>query len=216
MRRPRILIADDHALLAEGIAGLLRSDYEVVGVSPDGRQLLSDAERLLPDLVTLDIGMPLLNGLEAARQLQKLMPKLRVVFVTQHIDVRYLRAALAAGALAFVAKQSASSELLTAVRRALLGKTFITPLLAETYAALGNPGSAGLEVDAAKDPLTARQREVLQLIAEGHTTRVISETLHISPKTVEFHKTAMISALGVRTTADLIRYALSEGIVSAR
>lgn len=216
MKRPRILIADDHQLLAEGIAGILHPEYDVVGISSNGRQLLSDAERLLPDIVTLDIGMPLLNGLEAAKQLQRLWPRTRIVFVTQHVDIRYLRAALAAGAIGFVAKQSASSELLTAVRHALHNRVFVTPLLAEAHAALDATTTGRTETKATDDPLTSRQKEVLQLIAEGHTSRVISEMLKISKKTVEFHKAAMMSALGVRTTADLIRYALTEGIVSAR
>ena len=213
MRKPRVLIADDHGLLAEGIAGILRSEYEVIGISPDGRQLLADAERLKPDLVTLDIGMPKLNGLEAARQLRKLMPNVKLVFVTQQIDLRYLRAALDVGASAFLAKQSASSELLTAVRGALLGKIYIAPFLQEAYAAQKQPGEKH-DLDPLKI-LTSRQREVLQLIAEGHTARYISETLHISPKTVEFHKTALMRALGARTTAELIRYAVAEGIVSS-
>ena len=194
----------------------MHPEYDVVGISSNGRQLLSDAERLLPDIVTLDIGMPLLNGLEAAKQLQRLWPRTRIVFVTQHVDIRYLRAALAAGAIGFVAKQSASSELLTAVRHALHNRVFVTPLLAEAHAALDATTTGRTETKATDDPLTSRQKEVLQLIAEGHTSRVISEMLKISKKTVEFHKAAMMSALGVRTTADLIRYALTEGIVSAR
>ena len=212
MHRPRILIADDHALLAEGIAGLLRPGYDVVGICADGRQLLADAERLGPDLITLDIGMPLLNGLEAAKQLVKLLPRTRLVFVTQLTELRYLRASLAIGALGFVSKQSASSELLQAVGSALRQRTYITPMLAEAHAA---SGATNAKAQPAADPLTGRQREVLQLIAEGHTSRAIAETLTISRKTVEFHKTAMMAALGVRTTAELIRYALGQGIVAA-
>jgi DNA-binding NarL/FixJ family response regulator len=213
VKRPRILIADDHALLAEGIAGLLRCEYDVVGISPDGRQVLADAERLQPDIITLDIGMPRLNGLDAALQLRKLIPKARLVFVTQQIDLRYLRAALQAGASAFVAKQSASSELLTAVRKALLGRTYITPLLAGSYAAL-EEAHPTLDSKPPGDPLTPRQREVLQLIAEGSSTRAISKALNISPKTVEFHKNALMTALGLRTTAELTRYAIAQGIIS--
>lgn len=211
--RPRILIADDHGLLAEGIAGLLEPEFDIVGISQDGRQLLADAQRLQPDLITLDIGMPNLNGLEAARQVLKLLPKVKVVFVTQQVDLRYLRAALQAGAAAFVAKQSASSELLTAVRRALAGNTYITPLLSEIYAEQGraHPGSE----KQAQAVLTSRQIEVLQLIAEGHTLRFISETLHISPKTVEFHRNALMTVLGLRTRAELIRYAIAQGIVQS-
>lgn len=214
MRRPRILIADDHALLAEGIAGILRSEYDVVGVSTDGRQLLSDAEQLQPDLITLDIGMPRLNGLEAAKQVVKLLPRVKLVFVTQQVDIRYLRAAMQSGATAFVAKQSASSELLIAVRRALLGRTYITSLLYDAYTAQeqAHPSVAARSAD---QILTSRQREVLQLIAEGHTSRHISESLNISRKTVEFHKSALMTTLGLHSTADLVRYAIAHGIVSA-
>lgn len=214
MRKPRILITDDHALLAEGIAGLLRPDYDVVGISPDGRQMLQDAERLRPDLITLDIGMPRLNGLEAAKQVLKVLPRVKLVFVTQQVDLRYLRAAMHSGASAFVAKQSASTELLAAVRRALLGRTYITPLLAEAYADLERQGSSQASKQP-EDPLTSRQREVLQLVAEGHTTRFISEALNISRKTVEFHRSSLMTTLGVRTTAELVRYAIAQGIVNS-
>jgi DNA-binding NarL/FixJ family response regulator len=209
--RPRILVADDHALVAEGIAGILCSSYDVVGISPNGRQLLQDADRIRPDLITLDIGMSLLNGLEAAKQLMRSDPRRRIIFVTQHVDMRYMKAAMATGALGFVAKQSASSELLVAVRRALAGRTYITPLLENLDLDL----TKGREKspDDVSEMLTPRQREVLQLIAEGHTARAISQTLSISPKTVEFHKATMMTALGLRTTAELIRYAVSAGVI---
>lgn len=214
MKRPRILIADDHPLVAEGIAGLLHPDYDVIGICMDGRQLLAEAERLQPDLITLDIGMPRLNGLEAARQVLKLVPGVKLVFVTQQVDLRYLRAAIQSGGTAFVAKQSASKELLTAVRKALLGRPYITPLLMEAYTAL-EQSRPGLDDKRADQILTVRQREVLQLIAEGHTARRISESLNISRKTVEFHKNALMTTLGLRTTAELVRYAIAQGIVTS-
>ncbi len=214
MERPRVLIADDHALLAEGIAGLLRPAYNVVGISVDGRQLLADAQRLQPDIITVDIGMPGLNGLEAVRQLLQMLPRVKIVFVTQQVDVRYLRAALRAGAFGFVAKQSASAELLIAVRRALLGRTYITPLLREAYQS-SEQEQLRRSPRAEDEVLTARQREVLQLVAEGHSTRYISETLKISPKTVEFHKSALMTTLGMHSTAELVRYAIAHGIVNS-
>lgn len=214
MIRPRILIADDHALMAEGIASLLRAEYEIIGISHDGRQLIADAEYLRPDLITLDIGMPRLNGIEAARHLLKILPRVKLVVVTQAVDLRYLRAALQAGATGFVAKQSASDELLMAVRKALLGRTYITPLLAESYEALEH-SHRGTGPERSENPLTPRQREVLQMIAEGSSAREISEALNISRKTVEFHKSAIMTVLGLRTTAELTRYALAQGIVSA-
>ena len=126
-RRYRILIADDHALLAEGLAALLRSHYDVVGIASDGRSMMAEAERLRPDIISLDIGMPELNGLDAARQIRRLMPRVKLIFVTQQIDLRYLKAALGAGANGFVAKQSASNELLVAIKQVLDGRRYITP-----------------------------------------------------------------------------------------
>jgi DNA-binding NarL/FixJ family response regulator len=209
--RSRILIADDHSLVADGIASLLRPEFDVIGFAADGRQLLSEAERLQPDLITLDIGMPNLNGLEAAKQVRKLLPRVKLVFVTQLVDLRYLRAALAAGAGAFVAKQSASTEVLAAVREVIAGRRYITPILEEAFSAL-TPAQAKTET---KDTLTPRQRQVLQLVAEGHTTKSIAEALEISSKTVEFHKDQLMTALGMRTTAELTRYAINQGIISA-
>lgn len=214
MSRTRVLIADDHALLAEGIASLLRPHFDIVGTSADGRQMLADAERLRPDLITLDIGMPGLNGLEAAKQVRKLLPRVKLVFVTQQVDLQYLKAALQAGANAFVAKQSASKELLLAVEAVLAGKRFVTPLLEDAFSALP-PTGVSREQGEGKDPLTSRQREVLQLVAEGHSNRSIATILSISFKTVEFHKESVMRALGLRTTAELTRYAVAQGIVNA-
>jgi len=213
MNPARILIADDHVLLSEGLATLLRQRYVVVGIVADGRQMLADAERLQPDLITLDIGMPHLNGLEAARQVRKLVPKAKLVFVTQQIDLRYLQAAFKCGANAFVAKQSASSELFSAVEAALKGQTFVTPMLEAAFSALP-PASVERRKDLG-DALTTRQREVLQLIAEGHTNKSIASDLNISVKTVEFHRESMMRTLGIRSAAELVRYAVSQGIVSS-
>jgi DNA-binding NarL/FixJ family response regulator len=213
MSRARILIADDHALLSEGLATLLRQKYDVVGIVADGHQMLAEAERLQPDLITLDIGMPNLNGLEAARQVRKLVPEAKLVFVTQQIDLRYLQAALKVGANAFVAKQSASNELFLAVDAALNGRLFITPMLDEAFSAV-SPVNLERKNDFG-DVLTPRQREVLQLIAEGHTNRSIASHLSISVKTVEFHRESIMRSLGLRSVAELVRYAVSLGIVSA-
>ena len=218
-RRFRILIADDHALLAEGIATLLRPHYDVVGIAPDGRAMVSQAEHLRPDVVTLDIGMPGLNGLEAARQVRLVLPRLKIVFVTQQIDLRYLKAALATGGNGFVAKQSASSELLKAVEVVLAGGRYITPLLEEAFAAIdpANLERRKPKVEATSgeviERLTARQREVLQLVAEGHSNKSIATELSISVKTVEYHKDIMMTTLGIRTTAELTRYAVAQGFI---
>jgi DNA-binding NarL/FixJ family response regulator len=211
-RRLRVLIADDHALLAEGIAGLLSREYEVVGIACNGRQLVQDAMRLRPDLIVLDVSMPELNGIEAATQLNRTLPEAKLVFVTQMIDPQYLRAAFRAGASGYVAKQSASNELLMALRQAIAGTPYVTPLLQDKVAYA--PASELRRDSSGVMTLTPRQREVLQLVAEGKTTREISVALKISPKTVEFHKKALMDETGLRTTAELTRYAILNGIVS--
>ena len=213
MTRSRVLIADDHALLAEGIAALLRPTYDVVGITSDGRQMVAEAVRLGPDVITLDIGMPGLNGLEAAVQVRKLLPRVKLVFVTQQVDLRYLDAALKANANAFVAKQSASSELLLAMAAVLAGRRYITPLLEGSYSAR-DPARRTKAGDDTGHALTARQREVLQLVAEGHSNKSIATQLSISSKTVEYHRDLILRNLGLRTTAELILYAVSHGIVS--
>lgn len=213
MPKARVLIADDHALMAEGMARLLSTEYEIVGISMNGRALLSDALRLNPDIVSMDIAMPELNGIEAALQLARIAPRIKVIFVTQQVDLQYLRAAFRTGALGYVAKQSATEELLTAFRRVLAGRRYITPLLAEQSPNLVHE----LQRNPDKfftDALTPRQREVLQLVAEGKTVREISAALNISPKTVEFHKNGLMNELGLRTTADLTRYALANHIIT--
>ena len=214
MRKHRVLIADDHALVAEGLKSLLAQQYEIVGISPNGRRLLVDAALYKPDVIVLDIGMPDLNGIEAARHLTKLVPPAKLVFVTQQIDLQYLRAAFRAGAVAYVAKQSAPQELLTAMERVLCGRIHVTSLLRDM---LPNLSLAELRQgsDVFAKELTPRQREVLQLVAEGKTIKEISAALSVSPKTVEFHKNALMNELGLRTTAELTRYAISRGIITA-
>lgn len=211
----RVLLADDHVLMLEGLTCLLANDFEVVGTVSDGRAVLSEAERLRPDVVTLDIGMPALNGIEATRRLTKMLPAIRVVIVTQQLDPAYLHAAFSAGAKAYVAKQSAGRELIQAIRTALRDSYYVTPLAGQEAAQM-------LAFDPKRNPagmfggqLTPRQREVLQLVAEGKTTKQISVVLHISPKTVEFHRNSLMQELGIRSTAELTRYALTRGIVTA-
>ena len=206
------MIADDHALVAEGLKSLLLERPDVVGISPNGRRLLVDATILKPDVVVLDVGMPELNGIDAAVQLCKLLPSIRIVFVTQQIDVQYLRAAFRAGAIGYVSKQTATQELMIAIERALLGQIYVTPLLKDS---IPNVSLEELRqpTDVFAKELTPRQHEVLQLVAEGKTIKEISAALRISPKTVEFHKNALMNEIGLRTTADLTRYAISRGIV---
>jgi DNA-binding NarL/FixJ family response regulator len=210
-----ILIADDHALMLEGLARLLSAEFEVVGTASNGRIVLEEAERLKPDVVVLDVGMPELNGIETANRLMKILPSTKIVFVTQQLAPAYLHAAFAAGAKGYVAKQSASNELISAIHMALENRFYVTPHAGAEAARLAslNPKQNPAEMFGTK--LTPRQREVLQLVAEGKSTKQISASLGISPKTVEFHRNSLMDELGLRSIAELTRFAVSQGIVNS-
>src|SRR5262245_4258957 len=212
MSKPRILIADDHQILAEGLRGLLEPEFEVVGVVADGRELVAAAKKHRPDLIVADVTMPSLNGIDAAVQLHDAGLKTKVVFLTMHRDVAYARRAMQAGAAGFVLKHSVASELVTAVREALQGRTYVTPMIAgellQSYRE-GDPGPRG-----SVRGLTARQREVLQLIAEGRSAKEVAAVLMISIRTAEAHRARILEALGLRTTAELVQYAIRNGIIS--
>lgn len=203
--RPRILLAEDHLLVREGLRHLLGERVEVVGSVGDGRSLLAVVEETRPDVVLLDISMPQLNGFDAAQQLRKAAPNTKVIFVTMHEDPAYVQAALRAGASGYVVKSAASAELLAAIDAAVVGGKYVSPQLAAADDGQGR----GL----ADGGLTTRQREVLQLVAEGRTAREIAEVLSVSRKTVEFHKASIMRQLGLRTTAELTRYALDHGLL---
>ncbi len=212
MSKPRVLIADDHKMLADGLRGLLEVDYDVVGVVADGRELVAAAKKLHPDVIVADITMPSLNGIEAALQLRELGIAARIVFLTMHRDVAYARRAMQAGAAGFVLKHSAATELLTAVGEALRGQTYVTPLIAgELLQSYRVTKSTSPD---AGDRLTARQREVLQLIAEGKSAKEVAALLKISPRTAEFHKQRILEVLRLGTTAELVQYAIRCGIIS--
>lgn len=213
--RKRLLLADDHVLMLEGLKGLLASDFEIVGTASNGRLLVEEAQRLKPDAIILDVGMPELNGIEAARILAKVLPSAKLVFVTQQLAPSYLQAAFAAGAKAYVAKQSAASELLIAIHKAMRDQFYVTPLAGEEAARFCGMDSRQNPVEMFAAKLTPRQREVLQLVAEGKTTKEISTALRISSKTVEFHRSCLMDELGVRTVAELTRYAVSQGMVTS-
>lgn len=211
----RILLADDHVLMLEGLIGLLKRDYEIAGTAQNGRELLDLAERLHPDIVLLDVSMPELNGIEAARRIRAALPHIKIVFVTQQLNPEYCQAALQAGAIGYVAKQSAGSELLNALRLAEQGRSYVTPLIpSKTQCVQSDPGRRGSPAALFGGRLTPRQREVLQLIAEGRSGKEIAAELSISAKTVEFHRNAIMDELSMRTTAELTRYAIAQGIVS--
>ena len=209
--RPRVLLADDHRLVAEALKSLLAPDFDLVGVVEDGRQLVEKAGELRPDVIVADIGMPHLNGIDALIRLRQDGDEVPVVFLTMHRDATYARRALDAGASGFVLKHSASTELITAIRAALSGRTYLTPQLAgEVLDAMREDPD---HVDDLAESLTLRQREVLQLLAEGLSAKEISTSLGISARTVEFPKYQMMERLGIHTSAELIRFAIKNGLV---
>ncbi|WHZ25046.1 MAG: Two-component transcriptional response regulator, NarL/FixJ family [Nitrospira sp.] len=210
---PRVLLADDHTLVLEGFRRIVEQRCEVVGTVEDGRALLDAAARLHPDLILLDISMPLLNGIDAARQVKKLLPDVKLVFVTMHADPAYVSEAFKAGASAYLLKRSAARELEHAIDSVLKGQYFVTSLLTRDLVTSLAEGQGNLFVQ--RQDLTPRQREVLQLVAEGRTIKEIAALLNISPKTVEFHKAQIMFHLNLHTTAELTKYALAHGLTSA-
>jgi DNA-binding NarL/FixJ family response regulator len=213
MNRPRILLADDHTLVLDGFRKLLEDQCEIVGVAEDGRTLIRKAQELQPDIVTLDISMPHLNGVDAARKLKRILPRIKLIFVTMHADPAYVNEAFKAGASGYLLKRSAGSELLQAIQAAMDGQWYVTPLVAK---GLVKSVITGDRPAVLKDePLTARQREVLQLVAEGMTVKEVASTLNISPKTVEFHKSQIMALLDLHTTAELTKYALIHGLITS-
>lgn len=212
MNRPRVLIADDHQILAEGVRNLLDVEFDVLGIVADGRELVSAAKDSQPDVIVADITMPLLNGIEAAAQLRDAGVPSRVIFLTQHRDVAYARRAMQVGASGFVLKHSVASELITAIREALRGQTYITPMIAgELLRSYQNRASEASDLP---QRLTARQREVLQLIAEGRSAKEVAAVLKISTRTAEAHKARILEVLGLHSTAELVQYAIRNGIIS--
>jgi DNA-binding NarL/FixJ family response regulator len=209
MRRSRILLADDHTMIAEALEQLLLKDFDVVGTVSDGHALLKSAARLQPDVAVVDIGMPLLNGLEAGRRLKALLPALKIVYVTQSPEPRYAEAALSQGASGYLLKSSAASELKKAIRQALKGGCYVSPAVARSMSKAGDHDRSKLR------DLTPRMTEVLQLVAEGKHMKEVAAILNISPRTVEFHKYRIMRIVGARTNAELVHYAIRHGMVQA-
>jgi DNA-binding NarL/FixJ family response regulator len=209
MARPRVIVADDHTLLAEAFSKLLTPEYDVVAQVGDGRALVETVRQLRPDVVVLDLGMPLLNGLEAARQIKQIDKSIRLVFVTMNEDPDLAAEAFRAGGSAYLLKRSAAAELLTAIREAMKHRSYVTPLVTE-----GMLGS--LMRPTADNPtrqLTPRQREVLQLLAEGKSMKEVANILNLTPRTVAFHKYRMMDQLRIKTNAELIQYALRNHVI---
>jgi DNA-binding NarL/FixJ family response regulator len=208
MRAPRVLLADDHALLLGAFEKLLATECEVVGLASDGRALVAAAEALKPDVIVLDIAMPLLNGLEAGRQIKRKLRDVKLVFLTMNEDPELAAEAFRSGASAYLLKRSAASELTTAIREVMNGRSYVTPLITS-----GMVGSLLKKKDGGEADLTPRQREVLQLLAEGHSMKEVANLLNLTPRTVAFHKYEMMKRLNVNSTAELIQYAVKRHIV---
>jgi DNA-binding NarL/FixJ family response regulator len=213
MSKPRLLLADDHTILVEGLKALLASEFDVVATAGDGRAVLEAAKQYQPDLILLDISMPGLNGIEAARRLKQSNPVAKLIILTMHADLSFVSAAFEAGVSGYVLKQSAATELVTALHDVEAGRRYISLLIQKRVGTHVPPflrRPKGLSAD-----LTSRQREVLQLLAEGRVRKEIAQVLGVSVKTVEFHKQNITEKLGVHTDAELTAYAIRHGIASA-
>ena len=207
MRRPRVILADDHAVVADALAAYLRETCELLAVTRSGRELIAAAERHGPDVVITDVSMPDLSGLEAMRKLRGAGSGAKFILLTMHEDPRLAGEALRAGASGYLLKSSAGEDLLKAVSEVMRGGVYLTPAIArEALDAVASPGASPL------DKLTARQREVLRLVAAGRSMKEIAATLGVSPRTVETHKYEMMQSLGVQTTAELIQFAFRHGL----
>ena len=211
MRRISILLADDHTMICEGLKKMLEPEFEVIGCVMDGRALVRTAVELKPDLVLADVGMPLLNGLDAARELKKVMPRVKVIFLTMNADPDIASEALKIGASGYLLKNSKGEELLKAVREASRGTSYVTPQIKEAMeeSFVRDPRALGRPKE-----LSGRQREVLQMLAEGRQMQEVADVLHISRRTVRFHKHQIMEELGIKTNAELIQYAVKHSIVS--
>lgn len=209
---PRILIADDHRMVAEGLRSMLAPECDLVEIVEDGEELIEAARRIDPDVIVADITMPRLNGLEAIERLRAENCRAKILFLTMHKDLTYAARALQAGASGFLLKHSASSELLVAIRRVLSNQTYVTPEIATR---LREAQQSGFERDnLARPDLTPRQREVLQLFAEGHSAKEVAKILGISTRTAENHKARIMGSLGFTSMAELVQYAIRHGMVA--
>jgi len=209
--RTRVLLADDHTLITDALRKLLEGEFEVVGSVEDGRALLNAAIDLRADVVVLDIGLPLLNGLDAGQQLRERHPGIKIVYLTQNRDPNLAVEAFRRKASGYLLKNSAASELSLAIREAVRGRSYVSPLIAKAMMECmlnRGPGAEGLP------GLTPRQREVLQLLAEGKSMKEVAAILNITTRTVEFHKYRVMELLSLKTNAELVQYAVRQGIVS--
>ena len=210
MKLPRVILADDHTLVAEALCGLVAQQFEVVATVADGHALVAAATALRPDVIVVDVAMPLLNGLEACRQLKGKIPGVKFVFLTMNEDPELAVEAMRSGASGYVLKKSAASELLQAMQLALRGKSYVTPQIARGMqdCFIRNPQGTSHSRS-----LTARQREVVQLLAEGKSMKEAADVLNVAPRTVAFHKYRIMEDFGLKTSADLVQFAVKNRIV---
>ena len=216
MRKIRVLVVDDHAIVREGICTLLRltQDIETVGEAANGREAVDMAKKLKPDVVLMDVAMPVMEGVEATRRLHKESPGVKVLVLTQHDDSEHVFSAIEAGAFGFISKTAASSELTSGIRSVYRGDSFLSPSVARCFVEEWQHGAAGTKSHDPYEQLTDREREVLKLLAEGHTTKQVAALLVISPKTVDGHKTSLMAKLDLHNRSDLLKYALRKGITT--
>jgi len=212
MRRLSILLADDHSMVSAGFRKLLEPEYEVVGMVEDGRAVLKAAAELKPDMAILDVSMPLLNGLDAGRRLKALMPQIKLVYLTMNSELDYAKEALEIGASAYLLKNSLPSELLRAIRDVVKGRSYITPRITQALdeAFIRDPREVSRPTH-----LTSRQREILQMLAEGRSMKEIANILSITHRTVRFHKAQIMQELGIHSHMELLQYAIKHGMVSS-
>ena len=212
MKKPRIIFADDHTILIEALKSLVEPEFEVVALCSDGRELIKAAAELNPSLIVLDIGMPTMNGLSAGQRLKQILPSVKLVYLTMNQDPDMASEAFRLGASAYLLKTSAGSELIRALREVLRGGTYVSPLMTE-----GMVGSfiQNFKQRKTASQLTLRQKEVLQLLAEGRSMKEAAFILDVSPRTVAFHKYTMMDHLNIRSSAELIEYAMRSALVPA-
>jgi len=209
MPAPRVLLADDHHLLLGALEKLLQEDCQIVGRVSDGHALVAAAQQLKPDVIVLDVAMPLLNGLEAGRQIKQLLRSVKLIYVTMNEDPDIAAEAFRVGASAYLLKRSTPVELLTAIREVMLGRSYVTPLVTEQLV----ESLLKVEEHKAGQELTSRQREILQLVAEGRSMKEIASVLDITPRTVAHHKYRLMDQLHIKSTAELVQYAVKHNMV---
>ena len=212
MKRPKILLADDHAVILDGLRSILEADFEIVGAVTDGRAVVAAYKKLRPDVVLCDITMPLLNGLDATRQIKKADTEAKIIFLTMHPDVAMAKEALRAGGTGYIVKHSPAAEIVTAIHQVLQGQVYLSPLVTKEGLDSFMANVEGTE--ALSSPLSEREREVLQLVAEGQTHKQVAQTLGISVRTAQYHRYNIMKKLGLHTAPELTQYAIKHGIIS--